>query len=137
MKIHRSYAVDEAARVLKVHKHTIRGWLKKGLSPIDAEFPILIHGQDLRNFLEQKKQSARKRCPPGHIYCLRCRAPKFPAGQMADYIPVSSTKGLIRAICPDCGSLINRLTSLAKLGTFEAHFEISFPQGRERIIGST
>lgn len=137
VKIHRSYSVEEAAGVLKVHKHTVRGWLKKGLAPIDDRFPILIHGQTLRTFLDGKRRSSRTKCPPGHFYCLRCRAPRLPAEGMADYAPISRSKGMLTAICPDCETIMNRLTSATKLTGLEAHLAIAFPQGRERINGSS
>jgi hypothetical protein len=36
VKVHRSYAVEETARLLRVHKNTVRNWLKQGLALIDA-----------------------------------------------------------------------------------------------------
>ena len=44
VKIHRSYAVDEAARLLGVHKNTVRSWIKRGLPTVDNRRPILILG---------------------------------------------------------------------------------------------
>ena len=46
VKIHRTYAVDESARLLGIAKGTVRRWLKQGLSAIDTRKPVLIRGSD-------------------------------------------------------------------------------------------
>jgi excisionase family DNA binding protein len=58
VKIHRSYAVEQAARRLGVHKNTVRAWIKVGLPTIDDRRPILILGSDLIAFLRARR--ARK-----------------------------------------------------------------------------
>jgi excisionase family DNA binding protein len=133
IKIHRNYTVDEAARTLQTHKNTIRTWLKNGLPAIDNRRPTLIHGLDLRNFLEGRRRRAKQPCPPGHIYCVRCRAPRMPAGNMVEYVPITATSGNLRAICPDCETLIHRRTSIANLETLRADLETALPQDGERI----
>src|SRR5262249_17962259 len=96
VKIHYSYAVDEIPRRLKVQKNTVRNWLKSGLRTIDTRKPALVLGQTLREFLEIRRRKARQTCPPGHLYCVRCRAPKAPALDMADYLPFTATTGNLR-----------------------------------------
>jgi excisionase family DNA binding protein len=84
VKIHLSYTVDEAARRLKTHKNTIRNWIKLGLPVIDGRRPALVHGRDLAAFIDKRRQSRKQTCPPGHLYCVKCRTPREPAGQMAE-----------------------------------------------------
>lgn len=133
VKIHRSYTVEEIARVLGAHKNTIRNWIKKGLPIIDSQRPTLIYGLDLVHFLEDRRKASKQTCPPGHLYCVRCRAPKEPDGQIAEYIPLTSTSGNLRGICPDCDCLIHRRVNRAKLPTIKAGLEITFRQGLSRI----
>ena len=40
-KIHRSYSVDDVSRLFKIHKNTVRNWLRQGLEPIDDQRPTL------------------------------------------------------------------------------------------------
>jgi hypothetical protein len=129
VKIHRSYAVDEVARSLHVHKNTVRAWVKGGLPTIDRKRPVLIHGLDLFNFLMSRREKTRQRCGAGQLYCVKCRGPKTPALRMVDYIPLSRTTGNLRGLCPDCGVLIHRRVSLAGLTQIHGDLDIAFPQG--------
>src|SRR5205814_10484186 len=104
VKIHFSYTVEEIARILKLHKNTVRNWVKQeGLATIDNQRPTLIHGGDLVRFLQARRKGGKQPCPPGHMYCVKCRSPRRPAGAMADYLPIISTSGNLRALCPECG----------------------------------
>ena len=87
VKIHRNYTVGDVADLFGAHKNTVRAWIRAGLPLIDNGRPALIHGLDLREFLYARRKKNRQTCPPGHIYCVKCRTPKMPAGDMADYIP--------------------------------------------------
>jgi hypothetical protein len=136
IKIHRNYTVEELARDLKVHKNTVRAWINHGLPTIDSKRPMIIHGQDARGFLEDRRRRAKRPCPPGHFFCLRCRAPKIPAGAMADYLPITTASGNLRGICPDCEALIHRRVSLTSLSAFRATLEIAVPQAPARIVDS-
>jgi hypothetical protein len=124
VKIHRSYTVEEVARLFPVHKNTVRAWIKAGLPTIDARRPLLIAGSELRPFLEARRKARRQPCAPGQFYCVRCRAPKAPAQAMVDYIALSRTSGNLRGLCPDCGTLIHRRAAYAKLGEFRAILDI-------------
>jgi excisionase family DNA binding protein len=136
VKIHRSYAVEQAARRLGVHKNTVRAWIKVGLPTIDDRRPILIRGSDLIAFLRARRARKKRPCSPGQMYCFRCRAPKFPAGDMAEYIAITEKVVNLTAICPDCTSMMHRLVSRAKLENFPAKMDITFPQALRRLSES-
>src|SRR3712207_3502959 len=88
VKLHRSYPIDEAARCTGTHRKTVRAWIKGGLHAIEGR-PTLILGRDLREFLDVRRRQAKQPLGPGEIYCLKCRAPKRPGGNMVDYVPLS------------------------------------------------
>jgi hypothetical protein len=108
IKLHRSYAIDEAARALGKHKNTVRGWIAKGLPTIDKARPTLINGHDLRRFLEGQRKARKRPCPPGTLYCFKCRAPAPPALGMIDYTPVNATTGNLSAFCGVCETVMHR-----------------------------
>jgi transposase-like protein len=51
VKLHRSYTVEQIARLFDIHKNTVRAWVKQGLQPIDGLRPALFHGPVLVAFL--------------------------------------------------------------------------------------
>jgi hypothetical protein len=137
VKIHRSYSVDDVSRTLRVHKNTVRTWIKDGLAPIDSQRPTLIHGLELRHFLEQRRNRRKVSLQPGQIFCVRCRAAKSPAADMVDFLPMTMTSGNLRGICPDCDLLIHRRVSLARIDAVRGNLEIAFPQEQPRIRDRT
>jgi hypothetical protein len=137
VKIHRNYAVEEIARLFGVHKNTVRVWVKTGLPTIDDRRPMLIVGQDLASFLKARRVKNKKTCQSGEIYCVGCRAPKHPAGEMADYLPQSETLGTLRAICPDCDSMMNRRVSMEQLPQIRGGLDITFPQAPPQVSNRT
>lgn len=133
VKIHRNYTVEEIAKLYGVHKNTVRTWLKNGLATIDDKRPMLIHGQALYAFLQAKRVKHKRPCAPGEMYCVRCRAPKAPAGGMAEYRPVSDTLGNLIAICPDCEAMMNQRSSLTRLEQIRSQMDITFLQALPHI----
>ena len=108
-KLHRSYSVDEIARLYGLHPNTVRHWITdSGLTPIDEGRPIVVRGAVLRAFLEARRAKAKRPCPPGTLYCFACRVPRAPALGMADYVPRAKGAGGLRALCEACGTIMHR-----------------------------
>jgi hypothetical protein len=133
VKVHRSYTVDDAAQLFGCHRNTIRHWQKQGLKPIDGKHPVVFEGPTLTAFLEARR-GARRRClKPGEIYCLPCRGPKAPAGDMAEYVPLADARGNLRGICPTCGRLIHRVVSGDQFEAVRGKLEVTFAEPSARI----
>jgi hypothetical protein len=136
VKIHRNYKVEEIASLLGTHKNTVHRWVKTGLPTNDHKRPMLILGRDLIEFLQARRAKNKRPCRPGEIYCVRCHRPKVPAGEMVDYLPITDKLGNLKAICPDCDSIMNRRVNLAKLGQVQGKMDITFPQALRRVSES-
>jgi hypothetical protein len=106
-KIHRSYSVEEVARTLGVHKGSVRNWIKAGLPTVHETRPVLILGIELRGWLEKRRKAAKRPCPPGTIYCFKCRDPRPPALGMVEYAPMNAKSGMLKALCGECGTLMH------------------------------
>ena len=132
-KIHRNYTVDEVAHLFGVHRNTVREWVKRGLPTNDGKRPMLILGRELVAFLTARRAKNKRTCQPGEIYCVRCRAPRAPAGDMVDYVPVTATLGNLVAICSACETMMYRRVSLAKLEHVRGILDITMPQALEHI----
>jgi hypothetical protein len=107
--------VEEAARLFGTHRNTVRAWLRAGLKTIDGARPTLILGSELRRFLGERSAKRKRPTPSGMIYCLRCREPRRPAGDIADYLPRTATSGDLQGICPDCDTLLYRRVNRSTL----------------------
>ena len=133
-KIHRNYTVEEIANLYDIHKNTVRKWIKQGLPTLNEMRPMLILGKALANFLQTRRLKNKKTCKPGEIYCIRCRSPKVPAGNMAEYQRINETLGNLIAICPDCELIINRRVNLTKIDDVKGKLDILFPQALQACL---
>jgi hypothetical protein len=129
--------VEEITRLFGLHKNTVRQWLKQGLATIDERRPKLVLGSSLLRFLYGRRQKGKQPCGPGRIYCIACRAPKAPAGKMAECISTGPRSGNLRGICPDCDRLIYRRVNLTKIDAMRGELEITFTQPSWRIRESS
>ena len=129
VKIHYSYTVEEVARLFGIHKNTVREWLRHGLSTIDKRRPLLILGKELFRFLKSRRDSAKRPCKPGELYCVKCRQSREPAGGMTEFKPLADPIGNLVGICPVCNSMMyrraNRLRLEARSAVAETHISQS------------
>jgi len=137
VKALRSYTIDEAARVLTVHRNTVRHWIKEGLNVIDDKRPILILGSALVAFLVRRSEARRQPCRTGEMFCLKCRKPQEPAGRMADFVASSATSGALLGICPTCNRLMYRRVSITRLAEIAGVLDVHVGQAQPRIKDTT
>ena len=128
IKINRSYEVGEVAAILGVHKNTVRAWIKSGLTVVDTRRPTLILGVTLRSFLQERRIKNKRPCRPGELYCFRCRAPRRPAGNMADFQPDTDAVGSLVALCCDCETIMNKRVGTANLPQIAAQIEVTITE---------
>ena len=131
-KIHRTYSVEDAARLFRIHKNTVRNWLRQGLEPLDDRRPTVILGLELRRFLTVRRARTKQSCGLGRIYCLPCRAAKVPAGSMAECVATGDTTGSLQGICPDCNRMIYRRINPQKLDAVRGDLDITVTQAALR-----
>jgi hypothetical protein len=128
VKIHRTYTIAELAARIGAHRQTVVRWIAVGLPTTDEKRPFLIRGDDFHAFM-RARQPIKQRCQPGEFYCLGCRAPKRPAGDVADYIPRTATRGSLSGICPTCDRMIYRAVNHARIEEVRGELAIAYPMG--------
>ncbi|WP_226017107.1 helix-turn-helix domain-containing protein [Novosphingobium sp. FKTRR1] len=132
VKLHRIYSVQELAECLGVHKNTVRHWQGDGLQAIDGNRPTLFEGAIARAFLLARQTSRKRPCPPGTIYCFKCREPRLPALGMVEFIPGMGSTGNLMALCDACGTMMHRRANMAKIATIMPRLAVQIrPQSRE------
>jgi excisionase family DNA binding protein len=114
-KLHRAYTTEQAARLFGVHRNTVRAWIKAGL-PTVAGRPALIEGRELRAFLERRSAAAKRPCPPGTLYCCKCRVPRAPVPHAVVFEAREHGAGSLRAICVTCGTRMFQRARQERLG---------------------
>jgi hypothetical protein len=128
VKLHRIYTTSELATCCGVHKNTVRHWQEHGLQPISADRPILFDGATVRAFLAKRNASRKRPCPPGTIYCFKCRQPQAPALGMVEFTIGNSTTGDLAALCGACGTVMHRRASLASIGAIMPKLNVQIRQ---------
>jgi len=136
IKLNRSYSISELAARLVVHKNTVRQWQRTGLQPVDTSRPLLFQGAVVRAFLAKRNTARKRPCPPGTLYCFKCREPRPPALGMLEYVPANPTTGNLRAICGTCDTIMHRRTRLSGLATIMPNFAVQMVQAPQRLCGS-
>lgn len=122
------YTVGELAAVLSVHKNTILNWTNKGLSPVDGCKPMMFRGRDVIEWLLARRGRARHRCPPGTMFCFKCREARKPALALVDYREINSSSGNMQGLCEQCETVMNRRVSRDRISVVMPGIEVQFPQ---------
>ena len=135
-KTHYSYRIDEAADLHGVHRSTVRHWIDMGLKPLDNVRPVLIHGAELNRFHASLRTTRSQKCEPGELFCLACRAPRHPAGSMADLVVDGGTTSALIGICPVCSRLMHQRVGTRRLVAHRAVLEITDRPRSEPLKGS-
>ena len=88
----------------------------------------------LHAFLTAPKPG-KARLKPCECYCVKCRLPKRPALDMAEYAPISDRSGNLRGLCPECETLMYRRVSLAKLPEVSAGIDVTLLKAERHLEG--
>jgi hypothetical protein len=136
IKIHRPYSVAEVARLFGIDRITVRRWITAGLPVVDQARPILIRGRDLKEFLEERRSRSKRRCPPGEMYCFKCRLPRRPARGIAYLSFESDWCGRLVGLCSVCGIRMSRLVSMHKLEQAQGNLTITATPEHSRMSES-
>jgi hypothetical protein len=94
----------------------------------------LIPGRFFHAFLAAAKPGKR-RLKPGECYCVKCRLPKRPAFGEADYRPLNAVIGSLQGLCPDCGSLMFRRVTWAKIGSISDDLHVAIHDAERHLEG--
>jgi hypothetical protein len=132
-----SYTIDEAARTLGTHRNTVRHWVRKaGLPAMTEARPHLILGGDLVAFLRARRESRKRTCGVGEIYCLRCRLPRRPAPGLVEYQPLTSKRSRVVGICSTCEALMHRFVSIRRAAAVASEFNLQIEVHHESLADS-
>lgn len=126
IKAHRSYTAAELAEVCRVTIFTVYRWVGQGLAPIRGIRPYLFVATTIVEFLKRKNKP-RQPCAPGEVFCVGCKLPVRPVGDVADVLHRSPTSADVVGRCPRCGRLnhqrVRYVVLAMKFGGLELRYE--------------
>lgn len=114
IKALRCYRVEEAAEVCGVSPRTIRNWIADGLPVLDSERPMLIRGDDLRNYIKRTRASRKVRTNPDEFYCCACHKARKAAGGFAD-CTINDRRAMLTALCAVCETVVCKPIAEARI----------------------
>jgi hypothetical protein len=133
VKLHRVYSAAELATCCGVHKNTVRHWQAKGLEPVSKGRPTLFDGATVRAFLAKRNANRKRPCPPGTLYCFKCREPRAPAMGMVEAVRQNAATGNLSAICEACGTMMHRRVQLAAIAAIMPNLDVQIREAGPRI----
>lgn len=119
-----TYTIQEAAGITGVSERTIREWIKQGLAAMAYERPTLVRGDAMIAFIKNQRSSRKKRVPQNAFYCLKCRAPRKPAGGFVD-CQVNGNRTKLIGMCEVCETLMHKAIAMDQISDIKRHFEVS------------
>lgn len=114
IKAFRCYTIGEAAEVSGVSPRTIRNWASDGLRVMDGMRPVLIRGDDLRDYIKSKRASRSVKTCSDTFYCFRCRKERRAAERFAD-CDIKGGRAKLTAFCETCETLVSKPVSEANI----------------------
>ena len=133
---HSTYSAKELAEVLQVNISTIRGgWRPRGLEPIDGSIPHLFLGEHVKAFLAARAVP-RQPCGPGRLYCVACRSPQVPEGNVVVLEPMAETTVNFIGVCPVSRHRMRRRVRIANISRDLGHCRIAREDEVITISGS-
>ncbi|WP_415402879.1 helix-turn-helix domain-containing protein [Tateyamaria sp. SN3-11] len=107
IKLLHCYTIREAVDVTNVSARTISTWIKEGLPVMKHQRPFLIRGDDLKDFIRNRRKSRKNKTALHQFYCLGCRDTRDAAGGFAEIL-VNGKRMTLKAICDACGNMVNK-----------------------------
>ncbi|MBL3703371.1 helix-turn-helix domain-containing protein [Sulfitobacter sp. BDSS02] len=107
IKSFRCYTIEEAAAVSGVSPRTVRNWASDGLRVMDGTRPVLIRGDDLRDYIKSKRESRSTKTKINTFYCFSCRKERGAAGGMAD-CEIKNGRAKLTALCEACATVVSK-----------------------------
>jgi transcription elongation factor Elf1 len=99
------YTIEQAAEVSGVSPRTIRNWGSDGLRFLDDARPVLIRGDDLRDYIKGRRDSRKVKTALDEFYCFRCGKARKAARGLAD-CTITSGRVMLTALCGVCETVV-------------------------------
>lgn len=117
---HRIYDGQMLRKTIGIHPQTLNRWIKDGLPALPGPLPYKVRGEDIRTYLETRRNERRCKLNPDQMYCMSCRAGRY--ALPGSLVPERTGKRMgkdtfqviLHAECHLCGGKMVRYSSERK-----------------------
>ena len=119
IKRSRTYTYKEAGSVIGASDGAIRRWVKEEGLPLFLTSPQhLILGQDLLEFLKNKRAKRKVDVPLGCVFCFTCKKASAPLAEGRTLKEAATGAWLLCAVCSNCGGRLRKTLGADALAAF-------------------
>ena len=120
-----TYSFKEIASLFNYSIGSIRRWKAQGLPIMTNTKPMLVHGAELKAWLDDRQKARKRPCEPEEFYCFagNCRTQRRPKIGSVRIRKSNQIVGTIEARCEACGSKIRKGYAMTNLTEIEKTFE--------------
>jgi len=119
----RSYTINDIAILFGIDRRTCQRWIKyENLKVVDkAERPSLVMGEDLLNFIKEKRHKRKIPIQDNEFYCVKCH--KAVKAKIGSEQVIKTGKLIGRnnneqskkvGICEHCGTQLNKFLQVCQ-----------------------
>lgn len=120
-----SYSVEEVCALYGLHPNTVWGWVKAGLPTLDSGRPLLIYGNALYYFLENRQARRKIKLNADEFFCLKCRAACLPDAEPVGLSIRNHQTVNLTARCAFCKTKVNKVGSIKNIDEYRRVFKIA------------
>lgn len=120
------YDLDEICKLYapyRLHRQTVRRWIKEGLPTIDERKPTLIYGNHLKAFLGKHNKAHKCHTAFEQFFCMKCRDARCPYKKQIQ-LDLRNKCLQVKALCKECKSLMNKGYKLDDLQKLKSIFYV-------------
>ncbi len=120
IRSNRIYDERMLRKAIGIHPQTFHRWIKDGLPTLPGPLPYKVLGDDVRIFLEKRRNERCHKLGPNEMYCLSCRAGRHPLPgsivleKTRKKLGKNTLQVILHAKCPVCGGKMMQYSSERK-----------------------
>ena len=120
-----TYEFKDIAKLFGYSLDGVRRWKREGLPLMPETSPALIHGAELKAWLEARQKARKQPCAPDEIYCFGspCRQPRRPKAGSVRIKKSNQRIGKIEAQCEICGQNMVKGFAMTNIAEIEKTYE--------------
>lgn len=119
IRVTKTYTVAELAAATNKTQGTIYDWVSRGLPTIDARKPLMLHGSDVKAWLEKQWGGRGCKLALGELRCMGCKKARQPLPETVRFEALPNGSMNAKAPCPVCSTPMNKALKASDVAAFQ------------------